>query len=151
MQLSDHMQELMTDVVLKASAPWVLEIRDNMKRHCMYNDINSSLSEFQKAHPEIVEISAVIMHPHHVNVSGRVKAEGGVADTFSFRINLFDDDSDEVVREDEITEDERVAAILNELARHVPPDMYSCCNVGVIPCEDGSFIVTARFAPKSPS
>jgi len=149
MQLNEHMQKQITEIVLKASAPWVLEMRDTMKRDRMYNDINASLSRFRQEHPEIASIGAEILHPHHVNAFGLIKVEGGVIDTFSFRINLFDDSDEEI--EDEMTEDERVETIFNELARHVPPDMYSCCNVGVIPCEDGSFIVTARFAPKGPS
>lgn len=144
MQLSERTQKLMTDVVLRASAPWVMELRDVRKRDHMYNDINSSLSKFRQEHSEIVGISAALLHPHHVDVFGMMKAEGGAADTFSFRINLFDEDSEE----DEITEDERVAAILDALAQHVPPDMYSCRDVGVTPCEDGTFIIVARFAPK---
>lgn len=150
MQLNECLQEQITEVVLKASAPWVLEIKNNWKRYIMYNAINSSLAEFQKAYPEIAVINAEIMAPHHVHVSGRYKwpLKGGKVEIFSFRINLFDDSS-EVMMEDEMTEDERVEAILNELARHVPPDMYRCCDTGIISCEDGSLIVTARFAPRS--
>jgi len=50
--------------------------------------------------------------------------------------------------EEAVAEDERVAAILDELKRHVHPDAYYCSDASVVSHRGGSFTIIAYFAPR---